>query len=58
MAIVLFLIGTALLFSLQTAGADDAVSVDEAADLAQDLTNPLPSGRRLEPDFADDCAGD
>jgi hypothetical protein len=41
MAIVLLLIGTALLFSLQTAGADDAVSVDEAADLAQDLTNPL-----------------
>jgi hypothetical protein len=41
MGIVLLLIGTAFLFSLQTAGADDAVSVDEAADLAQDLTNPL-----------------
>jgi hypothetical protein len=41
MAIVLLLIGTALLFSLQTAGADDAVSVDEGADLAQELTNPL-----------------
>jgi hypothetical protein len=41
MAIVLLLIATILLFSLQTAGADDAVPVDEAADLAQDLTNPL-----------------
>ena len=41
MAIVLLLIGTALLFSLQTAGADDAPPVDEGADLAQELTNPL-----------------
>ena len=41
MAIVLLLAATILFFPLYPAGADDAAPVDEAADLAQDLTNPL-----------------